>query len=348
MLDPSVASAGHGSARSRPRRSGVRRAVLAGATTLALLIGLAGIGGVFLVRRYNNAIGKDTLLAPGARSGSQGSVKGPLNFLLIGSDERVDNPDAGRRSDTVMIAHISRSLDRVQLISIPRDLRVDIPPEPSMNFAGDTAKINAAFEYGHGGAQGAQLVSATLTDLVGIRFDGAAVINFAGLREAVDLLDGLELCVDVRVVSIHTAKVFEPGCRRMTSTDVLDYLRQRDFPDGDFSRQRHQQQFLKALLDRAVSTGIGGNPVKADSLLRAVAATMTVDTGQTTLTDLVLALRDLRPGGITGIKIPSYPETIDQLSYLVAAPEAAGLFAAVRTDSLDRWALTNGEWVNKI
>ena len=113
----------------------------------------------------------------------------------------------------------------------------DMPPVPSLNFAGATAKINAAFEFGHGGPGGTQLLSQVLTDLVGIRFDGAAVVDFVGLQRAVHVLGGVDMCVDVRTVSQHTGAVFEPGCRLMKPAEVLDYLRQRRFPDGDFTRQ---------------------------------------------------------------------------------------------------------------
>jgi anionic cell wall polymer biosynthesis LytR-Cps2A-Psr (LCP) family protein len=162
----------------------------------------------------------------------------------------------------------------------------------------------------------------------------------------VDILGGVRLCLDDRIVS--SGKVFDPGCHLMQSTEVLDYLRQRDFPDGDFARQRHQQQFLKAFLDRARSTGAAANPVKADALIRAVAGTMTVDTGDTPLSDLVFALWDLSSEGVTGIKIPSSSDMIDDVSYVVASQDAHGLFDAIRFDSVEDWAHNNSDWVNKI
>lgn len=329
------------------RRSRVRRTVLVVSGALVLVLVLLGIGGAVLLRSYDSAVNRDVLLAPSARV-AHGSVHGPLNLLLIGSDQRVGNPDAGERSDTIIVAHVPRTMDHVFLISVPRDLLVTIPPMPSVNFGGDTTKINAAFEYGRGGVAGAQLVSATLTDLLDVRFDGAAVIDFSGLQGAVNVLGGVRMCVDERVVSIHTSKVFEPGCGVMQSADVLDYLRQRNFPDGDYSRQRHQQEFLKAVLEQARSSGTVSNPVKLDALIRAVAGTMTVDTGETALTDLVFALRDLTPDSVIGIKIPSYPDTINQVSYVIASPEANGLFQAIQTDKVEQWANSNQQWVNKI
>jgi LCP family protein required for cell wall assembly len=357
MSDSSAKPTGPGSADSsegagivgRPRRRSnrLRRTLIILGATIVLVATAVGVGGALLIQRYDHAVSRGELLAPGSRS-HNASVSGPLNLLLIGSDKRVGNPDAGERSDTIIVAHVSRALNKVYLISVPRDLLVDIPPMPSINFAGDTTKINAAFEYGKGGPAGTQLVSATLTKLMGTRFDGAAVIDFSGLRSAVDILNGVNMCVDTRVVSIHTGKVFEPGCRLMGSGDVLDYLRQRDFPDGDYSRQRHQQQFLKAFLERARSTGAASNPVKMDALLRAVAGTMTVDTGETKLTDLVFSMRQLGPTNMMGVKIPSDPDTIDDVSYVVASPDAPGLFDAIRKDRVEEWTKNNQQWVNKI
>lgn len=338
------------SGRPRRRRSGLQRALLITGVVLVTLSGLAAAGGFLLVQRYEGAVSKQDLLAPESRAGgvAPAAVTGPLNFLLIGSDLRVNNPGAGQRSDTIIIVHLSRQLDRVFLVSIPRDLLVEIPPAPALGFGGAKTKINAAFQYGRGGPGGIQLLSQTLTRLTGLRFDGAAVVEFSGLKRAVDVVGGVNLCVDERTVSIHTRKVFEPGCRMMTSTDVLDYLRQRHFDDGDFTRQRHQQQFLKAFLSQALSAGVITNPLKLDALLRAVGGALTVDTGSYQLTDLVYALRDVRPNGLTGMKVPTYFDMWGNQSVVVATQDATSLFDALRGDTLDAWARTHKKWVNTI
>lgn len=318
------------------------------ATTAGLVVLLVlGVAGAILLHRYESAVRRENLLAPGSR-GSQ-EFSGPLNFLLLGSDLRNDNPTAGERSDTIIVAHVPRGLNKLYLVSVPRDLLVTIPPSPALNFAGDTTKINAAFEYGHGGEGGAQLVSATLTQLVGIQFSGAASINFDGLRGAVDVLGGVDMCVDQRVVSIHTRAVFEPGCRLMTSAEVLDYLRQRmQYADGDYTRQRHQQQFLRAVLARAEATGVRNNPAKLDALVRAVGSALTVDTGSTGLADIVFGLRGISPKTMVGVTIPSDVASIDQVSYIVARSDADGLYTALRDDTLEGWTSGHSEWVNRI
>ncbi|HEX6870890.1 MAG TPA: LCP family protein [Micromonosporaceae bacterium] len=337
-----------------PAGRGHRRLVrILVAVGIAVVLALAGgsLAAALLIYRYDQAVPRDVLLAPSARvhdPGQRAQVTGPLNLLLIGSDYRTWNPTMGQRSDTIILAHLPATLDRVYLISIPRDLWVRIPADPRTRFAGAEAKINAAFEYGGAGAGGTQLLSQTLTNLVGVRFDAAAVIDFNGLAKAVDVLGGVEYCVDTQTVSIHTGRVFPPGCRLMHGADAVDYLRQRGYADGDFTRQRHQQQFLKALLARVRSVGGLTSPLTMDALLRAVAGSLTVDTGALSLPDLVFTLRGLRPEALTGIKVPYTYDMVGDESVVRATDEAKALFAAVRSDTLAGWTASHARWVNKI
>ncbi len=103
-----------GAAARRGRRR-LPRILVGIGIALTLLIGLVAVGGFLLVRRYESAFNRDTLLAPGARAAGQGSLSGPLNLLLIGSDYRTWSPTAGQRSDTIIIAHIREGLDHIYL-----------------------------------------------------------------------------------------------------------------------------------------------------------------------------------------------------------------------------------------
>jgi LCP family protein required for cell wall assembly len=331
-----------------------------------------------LAARYDSTVRKGTLIAPEARAGGTGddshsSVTGPLNYLLIGSDARAEDPSAGARSDTIIIVHIPVTMDRAYMISIPRDLRVQIPPFPATHFLGAHEKINGAFEYGGTGEGGVQLLSATLRQLMGITFDGAAVVDFSGFQKAIGLLGGVYMCIDERTESHHighdkngnflapwygpdgdyrnyesTPVVYEPGCRHLNQWEALDYSRQRkSIPDGDYGRQRHQQQLLKAMFDEARRQGVATNPRKLDSLIRSVGQSLTVDTNGVPLADLVYALRDVKPADLIGVKVPSEPQDIGGISYVLPLDDqATALYDAVRTDNLDNWVLANPDWVN--
>ncbi|GAA2713735.1 LCP family protein [Micromonospora olivasterospora] len=312
-----------------------------------LLAGAAVAAIEILHRRYDGAVARGTLLDPSARR-DRTDLDGTLNYLLVGSDRRPGESGPDQRSDTILLVHVPAGTKRAYLISVPRDLLVSIPPAPN-GYGGGSDKINSAYEHGGGGEAGVRLLSATLARLTGLRFDGAALVDFAGLRQVVDLLGGIRMCVDTPVRSIHTGRLFEPGCQQMDGTRALDYVRQRyDLPDGDYGRQRHQQQLLRAMLDRAGETNLRDDPVRLDRLIRAVGASLTVDTNGVPLQDLALTLRGLPPDGLTGVQIPSHPETIDEVSYVVLDDGGDQLFAAVRGTRVPGWVTANPRWVTRL
>ncbi|MGQ5260629.1 LCP family protein [Micromonospora sp. ZYX-F-536] len=247
----------------------------------------------------------------------------------------------------MLIVHVPAGRQEAYLVSIPRDLLVAIPP--ANGFGGGQDKINAAYEHGGGGQAGVQLLSATLNRLTGIRFDGAALIDFSGFRKVIDLLGGVQMCVDSEVRSIHTNRVFPTGCQQMNGAQALDYVRQRyNLPGGDYDRQHHQQQLLRAMLDSAGRADLRSDPVKLDRVLRAVGSSLTVDTNGVPLEDLLLALRALPPDGMRGVQVPSSPQTIDEVSYVVLDNGGNGLFEAVRGTRMPAWAQGNPQWVTRL
>jgi LCP family protein required for cell wall assembly len=352
-----------------PGRDPLWARLLIGVGVLLLLssIGLIGAGKL-LASRYDGSVRKDNLLGDSARAVPRAEprrITGPLNYLLLGSDARPDDPTLGQRADTVIVAHVPASLDRVYLLSLPRDLRVEIPPFEPTGYRGGHEKINAAYEHGGGGTGGIQLLSMTVANLLGIRFDGAALVDFNGFQEVVKALGGVDMCIDHRVVSEHIgfdekgeflapsdggkAVVYEVGCRELNSWQALDYVRQRySLPDGDYGRQRHQQQFLRALLVRARQKGYATNPIKLDRLIRAVAGTVTVDTGGVPLDALMFGLRGIGPDSIVGLALPSEPQWLGDTSYVIAFEEAAGLYRAIADDTVASWAAENPTWVPKL
>lgn len=322
---------------------------------LALVLGGLVVAGRTLLHRYESAVSHDVLLDPSARDADSlaGSRlrSGPLNLLLVGSDRPAVTADrsVGQRTDTILIVHVSADRTRADLISVPRDLRVRIPRFASTGFAGSREKINAAFERGGGTGGGVRLLSATLTKLTGVRFDGAAVIDFSGFVRVIDALGGVRMCVDTAVTSIHTGRRFAVGCQSMTGPQALDYSRQRyGLPGGDYDRQRHQQQLAKAVLAKAVASGVAVNPFKIDALIRSIGRSLTVDTGKASLARLVLALSNIRPGSLVGIRVPSHPRTIRGVSYVLRDDESTGLFRALRHGDLTAWARSHPRWVNAI
>jgi len=338
---------------------------------IVLLATTAVVGTQILASRYSGSVNQKTLLGENSRAGDPAEVKhndikGPLNFLLLGSDQRALDPEDGQRSDSIIIVHIPASLDRAYLLSIPRDLRVKIPAFAPTAFKGVShEKINGAFQYGGGGEGGVQLLAETLTGLLGIRFDGAAIVNFDGFKSAVDLLGGVDMCIDQRVVSIHLGyddkgnyldpskgghpAVYEAGCHHLESWQALDLVRQRkSLANGDYDRQKNQQKFIRAMLNKAQSKDLTTNPIALDKFIRVIGSALTVDTNGISIADLMFGLRNVSPSNLLGLQVPSEPQDIGGISYVVPLNEAESLYTAMRGDLLDSWAVENPTWVNRM
>ena len=143
--------------------------------------------------------------------------------------------------------------------------------------------------------------------------------------------------------------MYEPGCQHLKPWQALDLVRQRkSLADGDYGRQRNQQKFLRAVFDRAEAKNLTSSPWELDRFIRAVGESLTVDTNGVPLEELMFALRNVRPSALLGVSVPSEPTMIGGISYIEPFPEAQDLFAAVRGDTLDAWAVENPTWVNTV
>ncbi|WP_433299356.1 LCP family protein [Actinoplanes sp. CA-030573] len=326
--------------RLRPRWG--RIALLAG---LAVLI-IATIVGISLYGYASNldqdlkrtdAFSQLTGDRPAAATG------GAQNILLVGSDSR--DPDAKEdqanawRADTLILMHIPADHKTAQLISIPRDLWVVVPKTNSAACGdGSRAKINASFAFG-----GLPRAVHTVECLTDVRVDHVMAIDFGGFKEVTDAIGGVDLYVDQTITSIHKPhRVFTKGMMHMNGEQALDWVRQRkQFPRGDFARMQHQQEFLKAVMDKAASGGVLANPGKLNGFLKSVTKAVTVDQ-DFSLSDM-MKFKDIRGKDLTFITSPNKgSETIAGQSVVVSDREKAlALYQAVAADKMAAWMSAN-------
>ncbi|MEN3306591.1 MAG: hypothetical protein V7603_2793 [Micromonosporaceae bacterium] len=227
-------------------------------------------------------------------------VTGAMNVLILGSDSRNPDSTSNSRTDTIILMHVPADHKHAYLISIPRDSYVYIPKSPTNNEGDTNAKINSAYAWG-----GATLTVETVEKLTNVRIDHVVLIDFSGFQQVTDALGGVDMYVDKTITSIHPPhRVFKKGQNHFTGAQALDYVRQRyQFPDGDITREKHQQAFMKAIMDKAVSSGTITNPSRLNAFLQSVTKAVTVDKDLSVF-DTLLQFRNLRSSDLTFMTTP--------------------------------------------
>ena len=199
----------------------------------------------------------------------------PTTILVLGTDggTRPGRGDANR-SDSIMLIRTDPGKHRLAFLSIPRDLRVEIP-------GNGAAKINAAFQIG-----GAALALRTVKSLTGLDVNHVAFVDFDRFRDLIDSVGGIDVDVPAPILAnqfdcpYSAARCrtwdgwrFEKGRQHMNGQRALIYSRIRknrlDASETDLDRARRQQQVVQATADKVTSAGTalklpfrGGNIVK--------------------------------------------------------------------------------------
>jgi anionic cell wall polymer biosynthesis LytR-Cps2A-Psr (LCP) family protein len=348
---------------------------------IMVISGAALVSTQVLVARYAGAVDQKDLFGNSAASGDQkvSDIKGDQNILLVGIDPRTDEQTP--LSDSIIVAHIPAGLDQAYLFSIPRDLVVDIPAFEKTGFRGGRAKINAAMGFGsavgngkHDVVQGFDLLARTVQQLTGIKkFDAGAILNFNGFKAIVDAMGGVTMKIDQNVKSEHLQPngkprprlarcaanncdhpyygpqaTYKKGTYHLEGWQALDYVRQRyGLPNSDYDRQRHQQQFIKAMAKQALSKDVITSPGKLDKVLKAAGKALIFDGNGHSVVDWGLALKNIRSDNMTLIKLPGgglFENGKYQGEQL--APNAEDFFTALKQDQLPAFLLNNPEYIN--
>ena len=175
--------------------------------------------------------------------------------------------------------------------------------------------------------------------------DHVVLIDFFGFVKVTDALGGVEMNVDQTITSIHPPhRVFTQGSHTFNGAEALDFIRQRyQYADGDFTREKHQQEFLKALLDKAVSAGTLSNPARFKDFIGSTASALTVDQ-DFSLVDLGWQFRNLRSGDLAFLTSPNDGAGAagDQSVVLSDRDRASAFYDAVARDTLANYLATTG------
>lgn len=292
--------------RARPSRSGpstfTKVAIGLGAVVL-VVAAVAGAGTAWGLWSFSKIERVDLSLA--TREPTE-----PQNFLVVGSDSReaidADHPGAGgmlgsdappgQRSDSLMIARVDPDSDRIDLLSIPRDLWVPIVG------TGEEQRINTAY------SQSAQAVVDTVQQALGVPVHHFVEVDFAGFSSLIDSLGGVPMYFDSPVRDRNSGLfVDRAGCRVLDGHDGLAFARARHLqwsdgvewhsdPTGDLGRMTRQQLLTRAALAKAQAMGLG-DVGRLKGLVDAAVGSVRLDNtlGTRDLVDLGGRISDLDP-----------------------------------------------------
>ncbi len=195
--------------------------------------------------------GSEIVLQPDEFQPWQGTER--VNILLMGVDKRCDE-EGPTHSDTIILASIDPLSKRVALMSLPRDMWVEIP-----GFGVD--RINAAYflgqayEYPGGGAQ---LAAETVEAFLGVPVDYYLTVDFQAFVDVVDLIGGVTIEVPEAIDDPsypdncygYDPFSVQPGRYQMDGATALKYARTRATPGGDVDRAGRQQQVILAIREQ--------------------------------------------------------------------------------------------------
>ena len=242
-----------------------------------------------------------------------------VNYLIVGSDTReglsreeikrlrVGGTDvaAGKRSDTMLLIHISKKRDKAAIISIPRDSYALIPEHNNSQgkvIPAAYSKINSAYNWG-----GAPLLIETLESMSDLRIDHYVELNFVGFVRMVDALGGVEICTKKDIDDPKSHLTLPAGTHVLDGVDSLKFVRTRVFDGlGDLGRMKRQQEFAGAMLRKATSAGVLLNPVKMVDFINSALDSVVTDEGlsQGDLLTLGKQLRNLSASNVRTLTIP--------------------------------------------
>ena len=246
---------------------------------------------------------------------------GPQTIAILGSDVRSGGgapaDDAGR-SDTTLLLRLDPDTGQIAMLSIPRDLKVEIPGH-------GTDKFNAAFGYG-----GPELTLKTIKSVTGLDVNHVINIDFQGFADVVDAIHCVFVDVDqhyyhsnegLAAADQYAEIDIEAGYQKLCGTNALEFARYRH-GDSDLARAARQQDLVGEVRNR-----LSFNEVLSQrkDLINAFADNTKSDIeGGNEILELLKLLFDSRDSSVVEVKFPATDTLENGISYVEATPKEIG------------------------
>jgi LCP family protein required for cell wall assembly len=289
-----------------------RTVVLSIMLVLVVLIG-AGLAGIVQTRGGWGRLLEGTPLAPNL---TDVFGKQKLRILVMGVDDSWTDSDevytSASRSDTNIAVNIDLATKNLGVVSIPRDLWVDIPKVGH-------AKVNEAIADG-----GPERTEATLVSNFGMpAFDYYLILKIDATKNIVDAIGGIDVDVEKSMdyddnwghLHIHLKK----GYQHLNGEQAVGYIRFRHDEEGDFGRMRRQRQVMQVLVARLKDPSIA---MRVPALLSIVQKNVRTNMPPDKMLSLAFALRDVTPQMVHTAELPTDIGFTDGQSVLYYQPQA--------------------------
>jgi LCP family protein required for cell wall assembly len=238
--------------------------LLAGFFSYAFTYNFFGSGGIS-INPFSPTKEKNTPLAPGVTPTVEIPVTNQkewngvdrVTILVMGLDARDWGPEANTsatRSDTMAVLSMDPVAKTAVMLSIPRDLYVEIP-----GYGFD--KINKAYFYAEKDRLpigGPGLAMQTVENLIGVPIDYYAVVDFNSFTTLVDTIDGIDVYIPfdnmvIDPIGDEPVKQLHFGWNHLTGSEALGFARSRSTEGGDFDRAARTQQVILAIRDKVLN-----------------------------------------------------------------------------------------------
>ena len=276
---------------AKPARRSWRRWLKVMLVVLALVLVLGVVWGVLGYLSFRGGVKDANERLPRGAQAALAPQDGllltsPTNILVLGIDEGgVRGRGGTARSDAILVIRSDPDAGRMAQLSIPRDLRVQIPGR------GGFDKINAAYAYG-----GPALAIRTVQSVTGLDINHVVVVDFSTFPQVIDALGGVSIDVPRPILSnrFECPRASDAACSRwkgwrfrkgqqeMDGKRALIYARirqnQLDPNESDITRGERQQAVIQAIGDEVVSFGMFvRGPFIAGDLVRPLATDLSAN-----------------------------------------------------------------------
>lgn len=304
------AQAYHAVAAKQGMSRGKKAAIIVIASLMAVIIGAGSAFALYINHIDSQLKGNKTdaeRMAIQDALGYETSLDKPFYMLLLGSDKR-EGEEGPWRSDTNIVTRVDPIEGVVSMVSIPRDTKIDIEGH-------GVQKFNAAYAFD--GAAGAIREA---ENLLGVDITHYAEVSFMNLAGLVDAVGGVTVENESKIDNPKCDDgdgnhyVIEEGTQHLSGGEALTFARNRDYPDGDYTRTKHQRAVIEGVADAVLELPITGIPAVVDAAVKCVET----DIGVMDLVGLAQKMSD-RPEELTiySVVMPSYTQNINGISFVI-------------------------------